>query len=110
MLYLLNAFSLNMLAEPWATVRVAPLTVNSARAMYGEAVRSSVGHADTAAILSRMLGQSVAVNRCTVTLHVDDAAIVAQYTGPRLAEGTTTLPDGAAIRFFLVTVTSYGNA
>jgi hypothetical protein len=30
--------------------------------------------------------------------------LVAQYTGPRLPEGATTLPPGAKIRFILVLI------
>lgn len=59
---------------------------------------SVVGHADTAAILG------VPFNRVTLKLHKDDTLIVAQYDGPRLPEGTTTLPDGASFRWFIINI------
>lgn len=61
---------------------------------------SAIGHADTAAVLADILGVTVPTNR--VTLPLDQEAgdvVVAQYNGPRLPEGATTLPAGATITF-----------
>ena len=98
-----NAFSLNMLALPVSTATFRHLTVEEATALAAGA-SSAVGHADTAAVFSSVLGVTVPMNRATVTLTVGDQALVGQYSGPRLAEGTTTLPEGASIRWVLVTV------
>lgn len=66
-------------------------------------VESAVGHADTAVILSSMLGKTLDVNR--VSIKLDDPnvkLIVGQYTGPRLPEGTKVLPEGASIEWWLI--------
>ena len=110
---LLNAFSLNMVAEFPATVSVTEITAAQARQFLllsaeeqGEAeiIRSAVGHADTAAVFSSALALPVPCNRISVALHPGDSAIVGQYSGPRLPEGATTLPDGATIKWLLVVV------
>ena len=103
---LLNAFSLSMVEYP-AVVRVSDL------GGIGEVLKSKpaegyfesfVGHAETAALFSRLLNEEVAVNRVSVKLARGETALVGQYAGPRLAEGATSLPEGATIRWLLVMV------
>lgn len=100
---ILNAFSLNMLACVPASISVSEITVEQARVLAGE-MTSAVGHADTAAVFSTVLGVHVATNRATVSLSQGQTVLVGQYRGPRLPEGTTTLPEGATIQWLLVTV------
>ena len=69
-------------------------------------VVSIVGHADIANIISRLLSVAVSVNRVSVTLTPDDTLIVGQYVGPRLPEGCKTIPEGARIEWYRVTVQS----
>ena len=98
-----NAFSLNMLAQTPASVEVEEVE----RASFAEAAasaRSVIGHADTAAVLSSELGIEVVANRESVVLEPGDELLVAQYSGPRLEEGATALPEGAAFRYLRVTV------
>lgn len=99
---ILNAFSLQMLATVPSSVTVAPMSIEDVKAI--ETLESAVGHADTAAVLSNMLGREIAFNRANVQLGAGDVAVVAQYKGPRLAEGTTVLPEGAQIVFLKLTV------
>ncbi len=109
---LLNSFSANMLAELPISVKFTEIDAKSARIDLmlaaekdGEAdIRSAVGHADTAAVLQSELKIPVPCNRETVTLRAGDCAILGQYSGPRLPEGTTTLPTGASIKWILVEV------
>lgn len=111
---LLNAFSLNMLTDLNATIRVSEITARDARtALLAEAeaegdsdalVLSAVGHADTAAVFSDVLGLPVPAERRTVSLSKGDSVIVGQYRGLRLPEGATELPKGAEIRWVLVEV------
>ncbi len=63
-----------------------------------EGLQSAIGHADTA----RVLG--VEMNRVNVHLNKGDVAYVAQLTGGRLPEGSTTLPEGFKFKFIKVTV------
>lgn len=63
-----------------------------------EGLVSAIGHQDTANVLG------VPVNRISVHLAKGDVAYVAQLTGGRLPEGSTTLPDGFEFKFIKVTV------
>lgn len=114
-LYLLNAFSLNMLSFdeeqefiPPMRVVVNPMSpLDAARVVqeaYNNNLHTHIGHESTAALLSKMLNIPLRADRATVTMMSGDIAIVAQYVGPRLPEGATSLPDGATIRFYLVEV------
>ena len=112
---LLNAFSANMLAEFPVNVKFTEISAAEARAALmcaaeadGEAdcIRSAVGHADTAAVFESVLNVPVPCRRETVLLGNGDWAVVGQYSGPRLPEGATILPEGATIRWLLVEVGS----
>ena len=105
---LLNAFSMNMILDSCFDTGDVPvcfsrITLESAKS-YLESMESAIGHADTARILSGLLGKEVPVNRATINLQRGERAILAQYIGPRLPEGATELPEGAKIRFFYVWV------
>ena len=102
-----NAFSLNMLSIPdgqtvTLTVSATDLDTAQVQAMMG--LESCIGHADTAALVSEVLRVEIPMVRATVTLKPGDDLLVAQYSGPRLPEGTKTLPEGATIKFMTVTV------
>ena len=99
----LNAFSANMLAEFPATIRFEELTLERAKTLALGTI-SAVGHADTAAVFSAVLGVCVPVNRATVALKAGERALLGQYSGPRLPEGATSLPEGATIKWLLVSV------
>ena len=119
MTYLVNAFSLNMLqiGDGALAVTVKKLALDEARNLLAPKgyldprVVLAIGHTDTAAIVGDLLGLTeediarmveVARTRPTVKMANGDKAVVAQYIGPRLPEGTTKLPEGARIEFFLV--------
>lgn len=103
-MYLLNAFSLNMLASN-ADIHVREVSLDIARNL-AKIATSAVGHADTAAVFADVLGVPVPTNRVSVTLGEGDAALVGQYSGPRLPEGATSLPEGATIKWMIVGVKS----
>lgn len=68
---------------------------------------SAIGHADTAKILAGMLNCSrlETPNRISLPANLlaeGNTLIACLYDGPRLPEGSTTLPDGARFRFALV--------
>jgi len=105
MRWLVNAFSLGMLpAERRWSLTVEPVTTAVA-ALFAADAESAVGHATTAALYSELLGVQVACSRVAITLAQGDIALVGQYDGPRLAEGATSLPEGARLRWLLVRVT-----
>ena len=103
MVYLLNAFSLNMLTAS-RNVAFELTTVDRARELLSDGFSSAIGHESTAAIVSGMLGMPVATNRVTVELKAGDTAVVAQYHGARLDAGVTELPPGARIDWWACTV------
>lgn len=93
---LLNAFPIQIVADGSAmTVRAA--TLDEARAAL--AVGSAIGHADTAGLLTTILGAPVPMARVTIPTTTAGDVVVAQYSGPRLPEGATVLPDGASLVF-----------
>ena len=101
-MFILNAFSLNMIVGN-ADIVVREVSQKVAASL-APACISAVGHADTAAVFSSVLGVDIPCNRATVALKPGDAALVGQYSGPRLAEGATSLPEGATIKWLVVGV------
>ena len=97
--YLGNAFSLQMVADNAiiCKVEVSPeqVPVNA---------ESIIGHKDTAAVVSTILGREVPCNRASVMLTDNDVLYVAQVVGGRLPEGATTIPSGMEIKFYRITV------
>jgi hypothetical protein len=105
-IYILNAKSINMNGGKATMTVDIPITQEEAKliAASGE-IKSLIGHADTARVITNILGQEVPANRGNFTwsqVKPEDRVIVAQYTGPRLPEGATTLPEGASITFWKV--------
>ena len=97
--FLTNAFSIQMLSES-ATVKFEEIALEDIPAD----VVSAIGHADTAAVLSDLLGFEVPMNRTSVTLDTETELFVAQLMGGRLPEGATTLPEGFKFKFFRVKI------
>jgi len=97
--FLTNAFSIQML-QKGGLVRFDEIAPEDIPAD----VVSAIGHADTAAVLSDLLGFPVPINRAFVTLDENTELYVAQLVGGRLPEGTTTLPEGFSFKFYRVTV------
>ena len=102
MLYLSNAFSLQMLDTSKTTsVSIKPIDIDAVKKA---GFISAVGHDDTARVLTDMLGKNVQCNRISIKLKPTDTLIVAQIVGGRLPAGTTKLPDGFKMRFLKVTI------
>lgn len=98
-----NAFSLNMVTTPSGKLRWKTLETREAMILLGNNDWvSAVGHASTAAVFSAVLGVGIPTCRSTISLDVDTQLLVGQYTGPRLEEGVTTLPEGATIKWMIV--------
>jgi len=93
MIYLGNAFSLQMCKEFPANISVEKVDAIPADCI------SVIGHQDLANILG------VDMNRESIKLESGDKLIVAQVMGGRLPEGSTTLPEGVSIELLQVTVT-----
>jgi len=120
MVYLTNAFSINMLAfdEPTrtATVKIKEIDIRTAYtklicALAADKLVNAIGHrsTDTVALAEvekvRILSGGAAFpkgQRLTVRMGPEDTLIVVQYVGPRLEEGATELPAGAELRWYQV--------
>ena len=92
-----------MIADYPVSINVKEISQEEAKTLAAAAV-SAVGHADTANVFSGVLGVNVPANRATVILKKDETALVGQYIGPRLPEGALALPEGATIKWLLVTL------
>lgn len=98
-----NAFSLNMISGG-GNFSVQELDLGDVKSLLDTRTpKSCIGHADTAAVVSGLVGKTLPAERSTVKLTKGDDLLVAQYSGPRLEEGTTTLPEGATIKWLMVT-------
>lgn len=106
MIYVTNAFSLQMLPE-WASsakIQAVLFSTNAVKDLLRRTPwESAIGHSDLAAVASGELGIAIHVNRKSVTFDSGDQLLVIQYRGPRLPEGATKLPDGAEIQYWRVT-------
>jgi pyridoxal biosynthesis lyase PdxS len=92
MIYLANAFSLQMLKGD-AKVRVIEYLD-----LPNIAMKSVIGHED----MARILG--VEMNRESTVLEPGDVMYVVQLIGGRLPEGCHSLPEGFQFKIFQVTV------
>lgn len=99
MTFLGNAFSLQMVDFPST---ISAMEVNPAE-IPADAV-SCIGHHDTAAVVSNIIGRDIPANRMNVHLSEGDVIYVAQLTGGRLPEGATTLPENFSIKFIRVSI------
>ena len=99
--YLGNAFSLGML--PYDDEVALVVTAISPSDIPADA-ESVVGHPDTAALYTKLLERPIAMNRVTTKLLAGDVLFVGQYSGARLPEGATSLPEGAYIKWLKVEV------
>ena len=100
---IVNAFSVNMLSIWHHSVDFTYLTqIQAQQAAVGRA--SAVGHQDTANLFAAVLGVPVPCQRTTVKAGSGLTLLLGQYIGTRLPEGCSTLPEGAAIQWWLITV------
>lgn len=119
-MHLLNSFSVNMVTGQ-CSVDFIPLNgPQAASEMFCHCVDdeghlngviNAIGHADTDKIVRDMLDQFAGDSdplpegqRVNVSLSPGQTAVLAQYMGPRLPEGTTQLPEDAKIVFWLVRI------
>ena len=103
-----NAFSLNMI-DTFCTEGITVIKCsaeNVANSLSENDFKSVVGHTDTARVFSQILGMDIPANRVTFKIdpQVNTELFVGQYSGPRLPEGATELPEGASIQWFCVII------
>ena len=100
--YLGNSFALQMLdLTKVQHVTVTPVTADEVSKTDFVSV---IGHVDTAAVVSNLLGKDVPANRASISIGEGDVLYVAQLVGVRLPEGATSLPEGFKLTFVRVTI------
>lgn len=103
MIYLGNAFSLQMLSlNEVITVTIIPISDKALKdivlAVNDGHITNCIGHTDLANIIG------LKSNRISVHLNRGDILYVLQVVGGRLPEGTTTLPDGITLKLVRVDI------
>lgn len=102
---LFNAFSIQMIdIEVMANIEFTAINKEEAARLLSNSVESYIGHADTAAVVSDILGVEVECQRRFGHIDKGETAIVAQVVGGRLPEGCTKLPENMEIKFYKVEV------
>lgn len=111
MIYITNAFSINILSKEEHRISFKPVTVEEVTAIlnFYDDVVGAIGHKDTASIVENIIGVPNLHNRINIKLENNDIMLVAQYSGPRLEEGATQLPKDAQIDFWLVYLISFAD-
>ena len=102
MTWICNAFSLQMLVQDDAVVKTKSVDKDFVKAL--PSLESAIGHADTAAVVSHDLEREVPQNRANIKLAEGEFLIVAQFSGGRLPEGATKLPEGTTLKYLKVQV------
>lgn len=103
MIYVTNAFSINMLTQSAEEISFIRTTVEMIKSILNDNIfESGVGHTDTATVFSNILGVEIPADRSTISLRPEDTLVVGQYKGPRLPEGAKKLPEGATIQWWIV--------
>lgn len=109
---LVSAFSLNMLQGAATSLEVSEefQGLSFLDDLYNTGrceLVNAIGHADTARLVAGIAeADGVALpeaQRLSISLTGAEYVLVAQYSGPRLPEGATSLPEGARIVFRWVT-------
>ena len=109
-LYITNAFSINMLSKISNTLEFNKISQPEIVINLADNIIGCIGHENTALLVEQMLKGlgyediPKLFNRISITpdFKAGDEILVCQYTGPRLDEGVTSLPDGAKINFWVV--------
>ena len=106
MTYITNAFSIQMVTN---LVMEGGVDIHFEEVSDLEEIKeaetiSAVGHPDTAAVISDLLGKEVLPNRISISLEKGDVLYVAQLLGGRLPEGCKSLPEGFQMKFYKVTI------
>ena len=94
--YISNAFSLNMMNEKYYDIHVDEMDIGDLDNIRNN-VESVIGHKELADIFN------FPCNRVSLALDLTDTLYVLQYSGPRLPEGATSLPENATIKLIRIT-------
>lgn len=104
--YISNAFSIQMVSAltKEGGVNISFVEISDLNEIKESETISAVGHPDTAAVISNLLGKEVPANRISISLQKGDILYVAQIIGGRLPEGCKTLPENFSLKFYKVEI------
>lgn len=101
---LANAFDMYMLYKD-STVKFTKITLDQVKKeLLDDNVESYINDKDLASVLTNQFGIPVVENPWCFIAEKNEKFIIADYRGPALSEGATSLPEGAKITFWLVEV------
>jgi len=99
--YLINALPGACIPKEGAELTIRPIEAKEVP----KDITSAIGHADTAGLVSGLVGFEIPMNRTSVPpFEIGRVDYLALYQGPRLPEGSTTLPEGATVNFYRLAV------
>ena len=103
--YILNAIPGAVIPSKGAIIKIQPCSWSVFKRIVEGGAISAVGHQDTAGLITALSGTSVPMNRVSIpSLEPGDVHLLALYKGPRLPEGSTTLPEGATLEPYILYV------
>ena len=94
-----NAITHNMFIphlKEW-TLKNEVISSDDVKGELGSEFVNACGHSTD--LINELTGLELVKNRITNKANIGDTIIVAQYNGPRLEEGATSLPEGASLVF-----------
>ena len=101
---LVSAFSFNMVSADFVSIDARKVATEEATAIAKESA-GLIGHEDTATLVQSLLGLPTSpFARTNVSIASGDVLLLAQYSGARLEPGTTMLPAGAKLVWWVITV------
>nr|DAN12664.1 MAG TPA: DNA binding protein [Caudoviricetes sp.] len=98
MKYFGNGFSASMLINPNINIKMTALSKEELKNEI-KGAKSCIGHQDLAEVLSNELDCTVAYNRTSIALGVDDVYYWAYLNGGRLPIGATRLPQNVDLKY-----------
>lgn len=102
-----NIFSFGMLDESKSVLFVEEVSLDSARQLVSsQPITSIVMHKGTAAVFSTLLKTEIKQTRSHVYLKDGESMLIGVHRGVRISDDDIYLPDGAAIKWFYVSVES----
>ncbi len=104
MVKLMDSFSLNVLADFPVMVKIEKISLKEAKEMVQDGFESFVSDLGSAVLFSNQLEVAVPAIWDFIALERGEVILLGQYRGPRLPEAAKTLPPGAVVRWFRVTV------
>lgn len=117
-MYLVNAFSVNMLVQPDIRLRFERISLGQVYALMeelslqqDECLVNAIDHSDLDRLVQEELAGCAVDVPTSVCMSISwpldldtvHRMLVAQYCGPRLPEGCKELPEGAEIEWWLIT-------